>query len=223
MHIDIFRAFNHILATRSIGNRVLEIGAMPNPTSLLNLPALSQVPELLGINMEEQGHYQNQNPKAQAHNAFDIIKGNANHMDCFPDSSFDTVLCNSVIEHDKYFWLTLNEIHRVAKPNALVVIGAPGYDEAKNIRLQTKEDKLRYHLNFGSRHWLNKFGNLGQKIFPGTLTVPIHNCPGDYYRFSPQAFREVIFRQMDRVEVFSIKVPPRIIGIGYVNKPESKV
>ena len=109
------------------------------------------------------------------------------------------------------------------RPNALVVIGAPGYDEAKNIRLQTKEDKLRYRINFGSRHWLNKFGNLGQKIFPGTLTVPIHNCPGDYYRFSPQAFREVIFRQMDRVEVFSIKVPPRIIGIGYVNKPESKV
>jgi len=43
----------------------------------------------------------------------------------------------------------------------------------------------------------------------------IHNWSGDYYRFSPQAYKDVIFDGMKVVEVYSIMVPPRISGIGY--------
>jgi hypothetical protein len=42
----------------------------------------------------------------------------------------------------------------------------------------------------------------------------MHYYPGDYYRFSPQAFKEVFFEGMDAVEIRIILSPPRIIGWG---------
>ncbi len=55
-------------------------------------------------------------------------------------------------------------------------------------------------------------------VFTATITFKIHNAPGgefyDYYRFSPKAFKEVFFEEMDNAEVRSIMLPPRIIGIG---------
>ena len=55
-------------------------------------------------------------------------------------------------------------------------------------------------------------------LFKGTTTLHIHNWPGDYYRFSPQCYREVLLEGMDNVHVYSVMIPPRIVGIGYVNK-----
>lgn len=46
----------------------------------------------------------------------------------------------------------------------------------------------------------------------------MHATPGDYYRFSPQAFREVFFKGTDDVEVRTIMLPPRIIGAGTKRK-----
>jgi hypothetical protein len=51
-------------------------------------------------------------------------------------------------------------------------------------------------------------------FFTATITFQIHDAPGDYYRFSPQAFKEVFFEGMNDVEVRSIMLPPRIIGVG---------
>ena len=47
-----------------------------------------------------------------------------------------------------------------------------------------------------------------------TLTLQVHNFPGDYYRFSRQAFEEVFFAEMEKVTIRSIMAPPRIIGAG---------
>jgi ubiquinone/menaquinone biosynthesis C-methylase UbiE len=44
-----------------------------------------------------------------------ILKCNANHMECFEDDKFGLVMCNAMIEHDKYFWKTIAEIKRVTK------------------------------------------------------------------------------------------------------------
>lgn len=51
-------------------------------------------------------------------------------------------------------------------------------------------------------------------FFTSTVTFEIHEAPGDYYRFSRQAFEEVFFAGMDDVTVECVMVPPRLIGIG---------
>ena len=81
------------------------------------MKSLEQASEKIGIDLDGPHEFK----------GIKIEKGNANAMDCFPNERFDTVLCNATLEHDKYFWKTLAEIKRVAKPGALVVIGVPGY------------------------------------------------------------------------------------------------
>jgi hypothetical protein len=51
-------------------------------------------------------------------------------------------------------------------------------------------------------------------LFTATVTFQIHNWPGDYYRFSPQAVREVFLEGLEQIEVRTIMWPPRIIGVG---------
>ncbi len=205
MRPEIFQEFEKILSNREIGKSVLEIGATPTSDSLLNAKALSKASELIGINLDGGASYKKRQEDSVLRNEYQIIKANANNMTCFNDSKFDTVLCNSVFEHDRYFWKTVSEIRRVAKEGALVVIGAPGYDNLKNVRLNNIRHKER--------------GQLLNKIGIGTPVLNIHNWPGDYYRFSPQSFKEVIFEGMREVEVYSMMIPPRIIGIGYNVKP----
>jgi len=42
------------------------------------------------------------------------------------DESYDVVICGQVFEHDKFFWLTLNNVKRVTKRGGLICIIAPG-------------------------------------------------------------------------------------------------
>lgn len=42
------------------------------------------------------------------------------------DDTYDLVICGQVFEHDKFFWLTLNNVKRVVKPGGLICIIAPG-------------------------------------------------------------------------------------------------
>ena len=123
---------------------------------------------------------------------FKILQGNGNSMECFEDNRFDLVVCNATIEHDKYFWKTIAEIRRVTKVDGLIVIGAPGY--------------TRFARDLGSKSILNL-------LFNATITYRIHGGH-DYYRFSPQSFKEVLFEGMKNVEIRTIMLPPRIIGVG---------
>jgi len=205
---EIFQEFEKILSKREVGNSILEIGAVPGEDSLLNLKALRKATEKIGINLDGgksyKGRLRGKNYPKTDDKEYPIIEGNANNMSCFEDNQFDTVLCNSVLEHDKFFWKTIAEIRRVVKDGGLVVIGAPGYDRIGNIKLNSTKSRIR-------REFLNNFLMLLAK---GTTTLPIHNYPGDYYRFTPQAFKEVIFEKMNNVEIYSYLIPPRIIGVG---------
>lgn len=204
---EVFQEFEKILSERKekIGECVLEIGAVPTSDSLLTIKVLSSTSDRIGINLDGGASYKMRSAKLE--NEYRIVEANANNMTCFRDNLFDTVLCNSVLEHDKYFWKTISEICRVAKEGALIVIGAPGYDILSDVRLNTDKSKLRRFL-------IHKL----RRIFRGTPTLHVHNWPGDYYRFSPQAFKEVIFEGMRDVEVYSVMIPPRVIGIGYNTK-----
>lgn len=197
MHPRVFREFEKICSEKNITGSVLEVGAIPSEMSLLCMQSLKNATEKVGINLD--GPYEFKD--------FKIHRGNANSMDCFEDEKFDVVLCNAMLEHDKYFWKTIAEIKRVTKFGGLVILGAPGYKYFKVEKIKTILKRIPLVRRISANQYLNMF-------FTATITFQIHDFPGDYYRFSPQAFKEVFLGDMDEVEVRSIMLPPRIIGLG---------
>ena len=121
MHPRVYREFERICSERGATGSVLEVGAEPSDVSLLCMKSLGKTTEKVGVNLDGPYKYRD----------FMILKSNANSMDCFEDDRFDVVLCNAMLEHDKYFWKTVEEIRRVARPGGLIVIGAPGYRRFK--------------------------------------------------------------------------------------------
>lgn len=201
MHPRVYQEFETICSQININGSVLEIGALPSKTSLLCMKSLKNATEKIGINLD--GPYEFED--------FIIKKQNANSMDCFEDESFDVVLCNAMLEHDKHFWKTIEEIKRVTKPGGFIVIGTPGYKYFQVEKVKSILQKIPLIRRFNLNPYLNLF-------FRGTVTLQIHNYPGDYYRFSPQAFEDVFFDGLDDVQIHSIMLPPRIIGIGKKTK-----
>lgn len=172
---------------------MLEIGAMPTADTLLCLPALAGATEKLGVNLD--------GPHDCAD--FHIQRGDAHHLD-LPAARFDTILCNSVLEHDPTFWRTLAELRRVARPGALVVLGVPAFGPAPRRRVLTR---------------LRRLPVVGPRIdatLASTPTLLPHHFPADYYRFSASAMREVLLAGLERVEVSELLRPPRAIGAGNV-------
>lgn len=195
MHNEVYRQFDRICARRKAGGAVLEIGAMPSPTTLLTLPSLQHATEKIGINIEGPSSYGD----------IRILQANSNDMERFPAARFDTVLSNSTLEHDKFFWKTLAEIRRVTKPGGLVVLGAPGFARPTS---EKWAKRVARNVPIAGRIIQRRF----ESWFASTSTLHVHNFPGDYYRFSAQTFREVFFEGMTDFEVFSVLIPPRIIG-----------
>ena len=198
MHARVFAEFDRICRARGAGGDVLEIGAMPSRDSLLCLPSLTAARSRVGVNLAGDTRF----------DGFRIIGANANDLRCFADDSFDTVLANSVFEHDPLFWRSLRELRRVARPGAVIVFGVPGYTSRGPER----------HLKRLAR--LPAVGAVVRRCAPSllasTATLGIHNHPGDYYRFSPQAVRDVLLGGLDERDVSCILAPPRLLGSGIV-------
>ena len=199
MHPVMFAAFDRLCRQRAVGGRVLEIGALPGPDSLLNLPALAGATAKIGLSLD--------GPHRTAD--FEILQGNANAMERFADASFDAVLCNSVLEHDPRFWLTLAEIRRVARPGALIAIGVPGYGAGRLPLFGAALGVLRGVPVIGPAlhrryEWLSA----------AVPTLGPHDFPGDYYRFSAPAMAEILLAGLRDVEVTELMQPPRILGSG---------
>jgi SAM-dependent methyltransferase len=188
MHPRVYQAFETICRQRGAGGAVLEVGAVASGKTLLAMKCLANASEKIGINLKGQSSYAD----------FKIVEGNANAMSMFPDGRFDTVLSNATLEHDKHFWKTISEIHRVTKRGGLIVIGVPGYTELFDRVLRRLRGRRK------RRGWL----------FDSTITFRVHNAPGDFYRFSEQAVAEVFLDGSREVQVESVMVPPRIIGSG---------
>ena len=134
------------------------------------------------------------------------MHGNANTMTCFPDARFDTILCNSVLEHDPFFWRTLAEMRRVARRGALIVVGVPGYGTAPSQALRRLVRPLA-----------GAPGGIGRWIagwLASTPTLRPHLHPGDFYRFSPQAVSEVFLAGLSDIQIATVVRPPRVIGAG---------
>jgi SAM-dependent methyltransferase len=191
MHQAVFTVFDRLCRERRAGGRVLEVGAVAAPDTLLMLPAIRSADERVGLNLEGPREF----------DGFTIHAGNANRM-TFADASFDTVLCNAVLEHDPWFWKTLAEMRRVLRPGGLMAVGVPAYDERPAARWA------------GPLRQLPLVGAWADGWSASTRTLHVHNFPGDYYRFSPQACRTVLLEGMAEVSVETVLVPPRVIGVG---------
>lgn len=196
MHPTVLQEFERICSERNARGSVLEVGAVPSEESLLCMKSLKKAHQKIGINLDGPYTYKD----------FQILRVNANDMSSFEDNLFNTVVTNATLEHDRCFWKTLREIKRVTCSGGLIVIGVPGFTKLRAAKTHRLIKKIPLLGSFLSRHL--------DPVFAATAVLQIHNYPGDYYRFSPQAVSEVFFQDMKEVEVLSLMFPPRIIGCG---------
>ena len=98
---------------------------------------------------------------------------NLHEIDLQPES-VGTIICLDTLEHVEYPHRALEEIHRVLKPNGIVIMSSVMY-------------------------------------------FPIHNCPYDYWRFTPHAFRSLLKPFADSFIGYAGKddFPHTVIGVGF--------
>jgi SAM-dependent methyltransferase len=115
MHPIVYETFKTIL-DKGRWNSVLEVGTPSSvDESLLALPVLAGA-RRTGIDLS--GPY--------TVGDVDVLQADVTKLP-FGGSSFDLVLCNSVLEHEPKFWLALDEMKRVLSPGGLLVIGVPAF------------------------------------------------------------------------------------------------
>jgi SAM-dependent methyltransferase len=200
MHSSVFSVFDAICRAHGAKGAVLEVGAVPAIDTLLMLPALAEARERIGINLQEPAEFA----------GCRILQVDAHDMRPFEAGRFDMVLCNSMLEHDGRFWLSLSEMQRVVKPGGLIVIGVPGYAVPSTGTWRHLMRRLA-DIPFLNGRW----GGAIEAYLAGTPVLGIHNYPGDYYRFSEQACREILMAGLEKVEIHRVLEPPRFIAAGH--------
>ena len=193
----VFAAFDALCLRYGAKGSVLEIGATSTPDTLLNLPSLNACAPRVGINQAY----------AASTAAGEILHGSGHDLSRFADAAFDVVVSNATLEHDPHFWLTLSEMRRVLKTGGLLVIGVPGYVRARSALRRLAGWLGRQPTLEGVARPLQAFG-------AGTVTLLVHDYPGDYFRFSEQALREVLLSGTEVLATRVLQVPPRLVGAG---------
>jgi SAM-dependent methyltransferase len=199
MHRKIFEAFEAICRPLGVTGRVLEIGASPHHQTLLDLPALRGAAERIGVGLD--------GPAAGAGHR--ILHADAHDIALFADGAFDLVLCNSMLEHDPHFWLTLAEARRVAAPGGFLMFGVPGYAAMGTVPGQSTIAGLA-RIPLLGRRWRAA----REALAASSATLGVHDFPGDYYRFSEQAMAEVLLEGLADVQTRIVLAPPRVLGWG---------
>ena len=121
------------------------------------------------------------------------VQANGNDLRAhFDDDAFDWALCNSMLEHDLYFWKTVSELRRVLRPGGILIIGTPT-------------------LGFG-HHGVSE--DLAEN--PGLPTHPEGTGIFDYYRFTRSTYYRLFFAGCEDVEVLDVDRDgsPRLCGSG---------
>lgn len=187
-HVLIQQRIHELLLDYRPVGKVLGVGSSPHSRDLLNLGYFRDSPEsfnLVGINLGVPGQFGN----------FEVIQGDAHKLP-FSTASFSLVLCNSMLEHDHRFWLTLVEIRRVLRLGGMFIAATPGFT-ADNVKVGVEHDPYSADTENAS------------------LTFKVHGAPQDYYRFSRHAYEEVVFDGFGQVAIEEVMIPPRILGYGF--------
>jgi SAM-dependent methyltransferase len=196
MHPVILEEFNKICSDFVFTGTVLEIGATPSKMTLLAMESLEGASKKVGVNLNPASKFRD----------IEILQENSNNLS-FEDDSFDMVISNATLEHDKYFWKTLGEIRRVLKPGGRVILGVPGYRFYKMEKIKFRMRRSKWLRKLYLHPKLNMF-------FFSTITFEVHDFPGDFFRFSEQAVLEVLLDGFNEKTVASKMLPPRLIGSG---------
>jgi SAM-dependent methyltransferase len=206
MHPAIFQEFELICRDLAIRGDVIELGASPEHQTLLTLPSLTGAARRVGVGLDGEAEG----------DGYVIRRLDCHDLSAFPDGAFQLVLSNSMLEHDGHFWLSLAEAKRIAAPGGYIVLGVPGFAGMGDVPGR-KLLKLISRVPFvgGSRQAVSA------ALDASSLTLGIHNFPGDYYRFSEQAMREILLEGMEGVSTRLVLSPPRVIGVG--RKPAAVV
>jgi SAM-dependent methyltransferase len=192
MHPEIRSRFDLLCRRNKAGRAVLEVGATGSPDTLLTIPALSGAARKVGLNMEPQ----------PALPGVEMVAGNANAMTMFADGMFDVVLCNSMLEHDRNFWLSIAEMRRVLRSGGLMMLGVPAFTARRRL--------LPRLAAAAGRIWRTR-GLAG--VAASSPVLAVHRFPADYYRFGLDAVQDVFFAGMDVVSIDEVMNPPRLIGV----------
>jgi ubiquinone/menaquinone biosynthesis C-methylase UbiE len=119
--------------------------------------------------------------------------GNSNDMrSIFSDGHFGAVISNAVLEHDTYFWKSLDEMKRILRPGGFLLIGVPGFAPISTLKAEVVSEE-----EYTGR---------------STPTFDVHRAPYDYWRFGQDAIEQVFFEGLQIKEIETIMVPPRFIG-----------
>lgn len=193
MHPDVRQAFRDILRRLPEPERVVEIGQDRDHDSLVDLPELTRARERFAVGLSAGGNQ----------TGVTYIVANANDLSVLPDGHFDLVLCNSMLEHDPSFWLSLAEMRRVTRSGGHMIVGVPGFSHMASRR-------RRFGL------WLQSLltGRSTEALAASSSTLGLHAFPDDFYRFSRSAVERVFLHGFEDKVLLEVLDPPRIIGLG---------
>jgi len=163
----------------------LEIGVGNKDAAILSGSYFLGKPDRFATNLSEKEINQEEGEQIQ------FVRCNSNDMKgVFADGQFNTILSNAVIEHDKYFWRSLDELKRILAPGGILAIGAPAYVPRKQLKEDINNDKLA----------------------KATITLDMHSAP-DYWRFSRMAFKEVICEGLELLEMTVVLRIPILVAV----------
>lgn len=182
MHPMLYRHFQEVASKYALKGPFLEIGAAPGGKAILAGAYFKGKNDRFAINLQAQAQ----------ESGITFKMCNSNDMQSeFASGQFQSVLSNAVLEHDKYFWRSIDEMKRVLAPGGMLVVGAPGFIPLK----QTKAS----------------ISGLGEDS-KATITYDVHARP-DYWRFSRQAFKSVICEEMQILELRVVGSIPRLVAV----------
>jgi len=173
-------AFLDVAARYGLQPPFLEIGVAPGSNCILAAEYFAGK-ERHAVNLHE----------FKQEDGINFVKANSNDLsNVFRDGQFNTVISNAVLEHDRFFWLSIAEMHRVLAPGGHLVVSAPGFIPRKQVRATV----------------------VGEDVEMATITHDIHAVP-DYWRFSRWAFKHVFCEGLQMLEIKVIMEIPRILAV----------
>jgi SAM-dependent methyltransferase len=186
MHPKVNDIYQELAEKYAMKGPFLEIGVGAKMDSILSGSYFQGKPERFATNLSDK-EIADEGSEAK----IQFTRCNSQNMrEVFSDGQFATVLSNAVLEHDKYFWRSLDEMKRVLAPGGILAVGAPGYVPRSTLR----------------------DGILNENTKSATVTLDVHSAP-DYWRFSRLAFKEVVCEGLELLEMRVFGRVPILIAV----------